>query len=126
MKYRTNPLVVDAIRMTSGTYPWQAPPVNVEGLGWPDWLQAAWNKHPSEVGAFGVDRLTRCRTRIVLNTLQDVREVKLGDWIVRDAWGRLDVVKDNIFRLMYEPVEQARRRIEGVPLPLGAGAPWPS
>ena len=85
MKYRKKPVVIDALR-------WEGTPLSGLSLtnfgdGHVIWDQA--------------NKTITCRT------LEGALTASIGDWIIRGVKGEFYPVKDDIFRMTYEPVDEA-------------------
>lgn len=85
-------------------YKFQKKPVSVEAVQFlgihkvPDWWTAA-----STAGALRLgDDLG---SFMLLQTLEGVQRVNLGDWVIRGPEGGLHICSPTIFRLIYEAVE---------------------
>ena len=76
---------------------------------WPEWLNRAWNKGSSEIGA--VRRLGDSKSLIVVCPGGE-RIVNLGDWIVRDDQGELLVLDDQTFKKKFVVFVENHHRME--------------
>ncbi len=100
-EYRKKPVVIEAFQMTL-QHRWN-------NTSWPYWLCVAWNHGPGEGGLWpDPDTPPSCGKKssdtLVCGTLEGVHIVTPGDWIIRGIKGELYPIKDEIFRLTYEPV----------------------
>ncbi len=71
---------------------------------WPEWLNAAWNKRPGELGSFFCDSFEP-HTNVHIATLEGVMHIDWGDWIIQEVNGAIYSCKFGIFDKTYEPVE---------------------
>lgn len=95
MKFRKKPVVVEAFQMTKERR-W-------DNSDWPNWLNQAWQKDPSE-GSIWIDPDDTKRERLVCGTLEGVHKITFDDWIVKGIKGELYPVKPDIFLATYEEV----------------------
>lgn len=93
-KYRKKPVVIEAFQMTESRR-W-------DNSDWPEWLNAAWQMHEGDVGAFYCDVATG--DNIFIATLEGHHKVTYGDWIIRGVKGELYPCKPDIFEATYEEV----------------------
>ena len=96
-RYRKRPIEVEAFQMTEARR-W-------DNNEWPNWLNEAWNKGGSEVGALWCDQIANEKLYIV--TLEGSLRVAFDDWIIQGVQGELCPCKPDIFEATYEPVEEA-------------------
>lgn len=96
MKFRKKPVVVEAFQMTKER--------RHDNSEWPEWLHRAWNKDPGE-GAVWM-RLSPRGERMCIGTLEGVYTVSWNDWIIQGVDGELYACKPDIFKKIYEPVEE--------------------
>lgn len=89
-KFRKKPVVIEAFQIT--------PETRGDNKDWPNWLNEAWNKDFSEVGAF-----YPLSTTLLIHTLEGSLVVSMGDWIIRGVKGELYPCKPDIFEATYEP-----------------------
>ena len=82
-KYRKKPVVIEAVRLTVGTF--DAP-------------------HPNDEHVVGVKYDPVCRCALI-DTLEGQMRANIGDWIIRGVAGELYPCKNEIFEKTYEPVE---------------------
>jgi len=97
-KYRKKPIVIEAFQMTRER--------REDNRDWPEWLNNAWNMEPGE-GALFIDSSDPTRTRIVIGTLEGVYKVTWDDWIIKGIKGEIYACKDDIFKMTYEPADEA-------------------
>jgi hypothetical protein len=83
MKYRKKPIIIEAFRLGQRGQPTPAP---------------AWFGSPNH------DNITE--DGILIQTLEGVMLARWGDWIIKGAKGEFYPVKDEIFREVYEPVNE--------------------
>ena len=102
-KYRKKPIVIEAFQMTKEKR-W-------DNSDWPNWLNQAWQKEPSE-GALWIDDNDPDREKLVCGTLEGVHKVDFNDYIIQGVKGEIYPCKENIFELTYEKVEETKE--EGV------------
>ena len=96
MKFRKKPVVIEAFQMTEERR-W-------DNIDWPDWLNQAWNKDPSE-GAVWINPDDPTRASLVCGTLEGVYRINWNDWIIKGIKGELYPCKPDIFEATYEKVE---------------------
>ncbi len=101
-KYRKKPVVIEAFQMTKERR-W-------DNSEWPDWLNQAWNKTPSE-GAVWIDPSYASEGKLVCGTLEGVHRISWGDWIIQGIKGELYPCKPDIFEATYEPVEAEKDNV---------------
>ena len=82
MKFRKKPVVIEAVQITDAMF--DAPHPN-----------------PEHVPGFIYDPIARC---VHVRTLEGVMVGYIGDWIVTGVSGEKYPIKDEIFRLTYEPL----------------------
>lgn len=96
LKFRKKPIVVEAFQMTLER--------RLDNSEWPEWLHRAWNEDYGRVGSLQrtrpFDRSDSDELEIV--TLEGVRLVSFGDWIIRGIKGELYPCKPDIFEATYE------------------------
>jgi len=97
VKYRKKPVVIEAFQMTRAR--------RGDNSEWPEWLNFAWQKEPSE-GALFIDADDPARERLVIGTLEGVHRVQWNDWIIRGVKGELYPCKPDIFAATYESAEE--------------------
>ena len=96
MKYRKKPVVIEAVQFN------------------PDRYKNEWTDNGANVNnlAFGTHRLTGVRKDITsstgfsIDTLEGKHEVSIGDWIITGVKGEKYPIKEDIFKLTYEKVEE--------------------
>ena len=97
MKYRKKPIMVEAFRLTKeNSRIW-----NVREM-WPSWMIEALDNDDIEKGCrawFSLDR-----SMLFIETPDGTHEAYHGDWIIREADGRIHPCKHSIFVKTYEPV----------------------
>ena len=98
-KYRKKPIVIEAFQMTKEKR-W-------DNSDWPNWLNQAWQKEPSE-GALWIDDNDPDREKLVCGTLEGVHKVDFNDYIIQGVKGEIYPCKENIFELTYEKVEDTK------------------
>lgn len=111
MRYRKKPIVIEAFQMTEARR-W-------DNKDWPSWLNDAWNKDPGE-GAVFIDEDDPQRAALAIGTKEGVHRVSWGDWIIRGVAGELYPCKPDIFKMTYEPdneADAARRASGAYPTP---------
>ncbi len=95
MKYRKKPVVVEAFRLTKEN--WDVPELL------PEWMREALNNHHnSDEGLRAWFSLYK--STLFIETLEGTHEASVGDWIIREADGRIHPCKHSIFVKTYEPV----------------------
>lgn len=100
-RYRKKPVEVEAFQMTRERR-W-------DNSEWPEWLNKAWNKAPSTMGAAwpginGIPGVPNMKEDwICLGTLEGVHIVDWDDWIIQGIKGELYPCKPDIFEMTYEP-----------------------
>lgn len=57
-------------------------------------------------GVAGEDAVTRINDKIKINTLEGTMTADVGDWILRGTAGEIYPCKPDIFKNIYEPVEE--------------------
>ena len=100
--YRKKSVVVEAFQLTKANH--KTPEL------WPEWLQQAFvvKADDDRVGKvwFGDAVLAMFENgALVIGTRGGVDIACIGDWVVKDEWGKLHSCKDDIFRATYEPME---------------------
>lgn len=96
MKFRKKPVVVKAFQMTLKR--------RTDNSEWPEWLNAAWNKHEGESGAvFRQNMDAPLPDLLCIWTLEGVYLVNWDDWIIQGVKGELYPCKPDIFEATYEP-----------------------
>ena len=98
MKFRKKPVVIEAFQMTRER--------RQDNSEWPNWLNQAWQKKPSEGAVWpqhypnsdGTDQLC-------IGTLEGVHIVSWNDYIIQGIKGELYACKPDIFEATYERVE---------------------
>ena len=88
-KFRKKPVVVEAVQFKNGELAERCP----------DWLAAALNKDPNEVGS-----VTRIGNQVFINTLEGEMKGSDGDYIIRGINGEIYPCKPDIFEATYEAV----------------------
>lgn len=91
-KYRTKPVVIEAMRLT-------------EDDCWASWLEDKdfFGKF-SVLGDYHGGNRTIFRAYISIDTHEGRMRAELGDWIIKDAKGEYVPCKNDIFEATYEPV----------------------
>jgi len=95
-KFRKKPVVIEAFQMTLERR-W-------DNKDWPNWLNQAWQREPSE-GALWIDDQDPKREKLVVGTLEGVYKIVFGDFIIQGVNGELYPCKPDIFEKTYELVE---------------------
>ena len=90
-KFRKKPVVIEAFQMTRAR--------RDDNSEWPEWLNQAWNKEPSE-GAMWPNRADP--TLLVIGTKEGIQCISWDDWIIRGVQGELYPCKPEIFAATYE------------------------
>jgi hypothetical protein len=86
VKFRKNPVVIEAVQITD------------------EWFDG---DHPNPLHLSGRDVVTDPVKRVVLiDTLEGKMVGGLGDWIITGVKGERYPVKDDIFKMTYERVEE--------------------
>jgi len=94
--YRKKPVVVEAFQMTEER--------RKDNSDWPEWLNAAWQKKETEIGAlYPENNPYTGKLRIV--TLEGNQLVSWGDFIIQGVQGEIYPCKPDIFEQTYEVVE---------------------
>ncbi len=98
-KFRKKPVVIEAFQMTKERR-W-------DNSEWPEWLNEAWNKDPSEGSLWIGDKVMDDAGEFLLlvGTLEGVHVVTWNDYIIQDIQGELYPCKPDIFEATYEPIE---------------------
>ena len=91
-KFQTKPVVIEAWRFTQGNYEDE----------WPEFIGEA--KYYEERLSFSQTYSGRI-TGASIRTLGGTRQVKPGDWIIRDTQGELHSYDHKAFEALYEPVQ---------------------
>ncbi len=94
-QYRKKPIVIEAFQMTKERR-WN----NVD---WPNWLNQAWQKDPSE-GAVWIDDNDPAGEKIVCGTLEGVHAITFDDYIIQGIKGEIYPCKPDVFEAYYEIV----------------------
>ncbi len=100
LKFRSRPIVIEAFQMTKER--------RLDNSEWPEWLNAAWQKSLTELGAVfcssdGCLAGEKC-TPLFIQTLKGTQRIEWNDWIVQSVLGELSLCKPNTFEAAYEPV----------------------
>ncbi|HEV2746303.1 MAG TPA: hypothetical protein VGW34_03270 [Allosphingosinicella sp.] len=92
-RYRRRPDEVDAFMVTDD---------NVGNpASWPDWARAAFRAAPD-----AVNQIVRFPGRgVEIYAEGGMHYARCGDYVVRDAAGRLSALPPDVFEARYEPVE---------------------
>lgn len=98
--YRKKPVVISAFQMTRER--------RQDNKDWPEWLNEAWNRNHTQVGAVYPEAYPNSdgTDRLVILTLEGTHLVSFGDWIIRGVSGELYPCKPDIFALTYEVVSE--------------------
>ena len=91
-KYRKKPVVIEAFQMTKERR-W-------DNSEWPEWLNEAWQKEPSEGGVWCEDG----GEALFCGTLEGVHAITFDDFIIQGVQGEIYPCKPDIFEATYEPV----------------------
>ena len=97
-KFRKKPVVIEAFQMTEERR-W-------DNSEWPNWLNVAWNREPSE-GAIWIGGVRNDSYEdLVCGTLEGVlvHDIAWDDWIIQGIQGELYSCKPDIFEQTYEEV----------------------
>lgn len=105
MRYRKKPVVIEAFEMTEAR--------GGDHSEWPEWLHAAWNKDPTETGAFFV-HVDQPR-KLALLTLEGPLTVAWGAFIIQGVRGELYACRADIF---WETYGKADEETIGIGSPL--------
>ena len=115
-KYRTKPVVIDAIHWREHLTPPEAHALTniIErewGYPWlvgnalrPDTLRCESQPHASERPTKGI-WIDPADGALMIRTLEGDMKVSLGDYIIRGVQGEVYPIKESIFRETYEPAE---------------------
>lgn len=101
-KYRKKPVIIEAFQMTIERR-W-------DNSEWPNWLNAAWQKEPSE-GAIWIDTGSpiaeghMSAAELLCGTLEGAHKIDFGDFIIQGIKGEIYPCKPDIFHLTYDLVE---------------------
>ena len=97
--YRKKPVIVQAFQMTEER--------RENNANWPDWLNEAWNKDISELGAVGPVNFPDSdgTDQLHIRSLEGLMLVGWGDYIIREVKGELYPCKPDIFEATYEKVD---------------------
>lgn len=100
MKFRKKPVVIEAFQMTKER--------RGDNSEWPNWLNQAWNKDFSEVGAMGCEDYPNSngKDRLIIHTLEGNHLVNWNDFIIQGIHGELYPCKPDIFEATYEQIEE--------------------
>ena len=96
LKFRKKQAEVEAYQMTKERMEDRA---FQDESDWPKWLKEAWNKPMGKLGSLSFDSVSY---HLVLDIPEGYRKVNEGDWIVRDAEGKLSVCHPDRFKRIYE------------------------
>lgn len=92
-QYRKKPVVIEAFQMTEKR--------RRDNSEWPEWLNEAWQKHPTDVGCFYSMPES---ISLYIHTLEGDLAVTSDDWIIRGVQNELYPCKPDIFESTYEKV----------------------
>lgn len=95
MRYRKKPVVIEAFQMTEKR--------RNDNMDWPEWLNEAWNKKQTDVGALFIRPMDHTRQLLAIATMEGPLMVSWGDWIIKGVQGELYPCKPDIFAATYEP-----------------------
>ena len=97
--YRKKPIVIEAFQMTQEARACSEP--------WPNWLQEAWNKRPSEQGSLYPQDFPKSdgKDQLMINTLEGAHLVSWDDFIIQGVHGEIYPCKPDIFEATYDRVE---------------------
>ena len=98
-EFRKKPVVIEAFQMTRER--------RSDNKDWPNWLNLAWNKDFSEIGAVGSEDFPESdgtTDRLVIQTLEGQLTVGWEDYIIQGVQGELYSCKPDIFEATYETV----------------------
>lgn len=96
-RFRKKPVVIEAFQMTEAA--------RNDNRDWPEWLNAAWQKRPTEEGSLFVRPLDGSR-ELAIATLEGPLMVQWDDWIIRGVKGEIYPCKPDIFAATYEPADE--------------------
>jgi len=94
MKFRKKPIVIEAFQMTKERR-W-------DNSEWPNWLNQAWQKEPSEGAMWCVND----GKDLVIGTLEGFHDIDWDDWIIQGVEGELYPCKPHIFEKTYEKLDE--------------------
>lgn len=99
-QFRKLPVVIDAFQMTEAR--------RRDNSEWPQWMHAAWNEGPGQVGALWPSNYPESdgTDTLLIGTLEGSLSVSWGDWIIRGVAGEIYPCKPEIFAATYEPVTE--------------------
>lgn len=105
-RYRKLPVIIEAFQITAVSR-WS-------NNDWPEWLNYAWQKNPTEPGAvypMSIHKMPGAHeptasAELCVFTLEGVHRVDVGDWIIRGVAGELYPCKPDIFARTYAPVDE--------------------
>jgi hypothetical protein len=93
-KYRKKPIVIEAFQITRLR--------RLDNSEWPEWLNSAWNKQRTDVGAVFSDQ---DYGRLQVHTLEGILFVDWNDWMIRGVKGELYPCKPDVFEITYEALD---------------------
>ncbi|WBG90056.1 hypothetical protein N5580_13265 [Pantoea piersonii] len=95
-EFRKKPVVIEAFQMTVER--------RKDNRLWPEWLNAAWNKDPSEPGSVRPENYPASdgTENLVIQTLEGKMRVEWSDWIIQGVHGEIYPCKPEIFEATYE------------------------
>lgn len=99
-KYRKKPVVVEAFQMTKKR--------RSNNCLWPEWLNSAWNEHPSKIGAVYPENFPNSdgKDRLKIKTIEGEYICQWNDYIIKGVNGELYPRRPDIFGKTYELVEE--------------------
>ena len=98
MKFRKKPIVIEAFQMTRER--------RTDNTDWPEWLNEAWNRPWSQVGAVSSEDFPNGgKDRLLIHTMEGEMTVGWDDWIIQGVKGELYACKPDIFAATYESAD---------------------
>jgi len=94
VKYRKNNEEAEAFQMTKAR--------RVSNADWPEWLHQAWQLERETPGALFPTEEGASYGTLSLGTPEGQYVISWGDWIVRDAEGKLSRVKCDKFKITHK------------------------
>lgn len=97
MKYRKNPVIIEAFQMTKAR--------RVDNIDWPVWLNRAWQEERGDGGSVFPTEKGSSDGTISIGTLEGIMLVDFDDYIIQGVKGELYPCKPDIFKETYEKVD---------------------
>lgn len=98
-KFKKKPVVIEAFQMTQAR--------RQDNSEWPEWLNKAWQKEPSEGAVWPKDYPhSNGADRLCIGTMEGVYDVSWNDWIIKGIKEELYACKPDIFEATYDAVEE--------------------